>query len=498
MTRRRDGWQNVLTKLGTDGDKRMSTDWIRTHLSESKCRELWRGNDLAARVIEEPPAEAMREGFTLKIEANKELADEILTRYSDVNGECALVEAMEFERAMGGGAIMPVVNDGSEDLSQPLGKYDIVERLQVLEPRELRPERWYDSDIRHEKFGRPEVYRLEPRTPAGSRRSSAMLIHESRLIVFPGRRVTRDQTGTVYGWGDSVLDRFFDSLRDYENGIGSAAALLPDFAQGVMNIDGLAEMISSADGDTDVATRFQVIEQVRSALRMMVLDGKDSFKRESTPLDGLADVLDRIERRLAAAADMPLTRLFGMSPGGMNATGESDTRFWYDRIAKLQKRVKPMVDLLLRFLFNEQAGPAKGKEPTQWSSEFKPLWQPSDKEDAEAREIQQRIDSAYIADGVYSAEEVAINRFGGDSYSFQTSIDFEARAALEPDPREPVQQDPSEDDPARADRRDRIEKRGEQWVVLSMEGEVLGTHETEEQARAQLGAVEASKKSGAY
>src|SRR4026207_69959 len=45
-------------------------------------------------------------------------------------------------------------------------------------------------------------------------------------------------------------------------------------------------------------------------------------------------------------------------------------------------------------------------------------------------------------------------------------------------------------------RQDYIEKRGEKWVVLSKEGEVLGTHPSEEEARKQLAAVEANKHRG--
>jgi len=38
-----------------------------------------------------------------------------------------------------------------------------------------------------------------------------------------------------------------------------------------------------------------------------------------------------------------------------------------------------------------------------------------------------------------------------------------------------------------------IEKRGSKWVVLSMAGEVLGTHDTEREAQAQLAQIELQK-----
>jgi len=38
---------------------------------------------------------------------------------------------------------------------------------------------------------------------------------------------------------------------------------------------------------------------------------------------------------------------------------------------------------------------------------------------------------------------------------------------------------------------DMIEKRDGKWVVLSMSGQVLGTHDTEAEAKAQLALIEA-------
>jgi len=34
----------------------------------------------------------------------------------------------------------------------------------------------------------------------------------------------------------------------------------------------------------------------------------------------------------SGAADIPMTRLLGQSPAGMNATGDGDMRNYYDRI----------------------------------------------------------------------------------------------------------------------------------------------------------------------
>ncbi|AAQ64381.1 hypothetical protein KVP40.0311 [Vibrio phage KVP40] len=40
---------------------------------------------------------------------------------------------------------------------------------------------------------------------------------------------------------------------------------------------------------------------------------------------------------------------------------------------------------------------------------------------------------------------------------------------------------------------EKVEKRGDKWVALSSKGRVLGTHDTEKEANAQIAAVEISK-----
>ncbi len=54
---------------------------------------------------------------------------------------------------------------------------------------------------------------------------------------------------------------------------------------------------------------------------------------------------------LAGAAEIPATRLFGRSPQGLNATGESDLKNYYERIAQLQETyLRPALERLLPVL----------------------------------------------------------------------------------------------------------------------------------------------------
>jgi phage-related protein (TIGR01555 family) len=233
-------------------------------------------------------------------------------------------------------------------------------------------------------------------------------------------------------------------MRDFEAACTSAGVLVVDFAQAVYKMTGLAELIAQGK-DQQVVSRMRVVEESRSSARAIMIDAAEDFERKATPITGLPELLDRFSTRLAAAADMPLTLLMGQSPGGLNATGESDIRFFYDRIRAAQERtLREPIERVCKILFR-----ALGiTEPESWSIHFRPLWQPTDAEQATARYTQAQTDQIYITNGVVSAEEIALARFGSEDGSFATVIDFKARELLEPAAPPPAQLESENADPA--------------------------------------------------
>ena len=71
----------------------------------------------------------------------------------------------------------------------------------------------------------------------------------------------------------------------------------------------------------------------------------------------------------AGAADIPVTRLLGQSPAGLSATGESDTRNYYDMIAARQEvELRPRLERLDRLVLH-----SAGVDPEALTFEFRPL-----------------------------------------------------------------------------------------------------------------------------
>ena len=123
--------------------------------------------------------------------------------------------------------------------------------------------------------------------------------------------------------------------------------------------------------------------------------------------------------RLAAAARMPVTRLFGRAPAGLNATGESDTVNWHERVGAYQRDIlKPRLDRLVQMVARS-LGLA---EPEAWAVKFPSLQQESEKDKAETRHLVAKTDHIYVTDGVHRPEEVAIARAAGELFELQDQM----------------------------------------------------------------------------
>lgn len=449
---RMDDWRNAFTGQGMFGrDKRLGSHFDLFQLSFDQLRDVWLGDDLAARAVETIPKEARRPGYDITVADSDDtsgqsmgdsgdLAAQVIDKLQLLGADDYLEIVGGYERGYGGGAILIGANDGQADLTQPLDLRRVrsIDWLTPLEARECMPLYGY-SDPRQPKYGQPEIYQLNSRSILASRQSFAsatMQVHESRLLVFPGIRVSRYQVTTQRGgWGESVLSRLWRVLRDFNTAWASAGVLVSDFAQSIYKIKDLWESLSE-DGDQTFEKRLQWMERTRSTINGVAIDGDDEYIRQQTPITGLPDLLEKFAVRLAAACDMPLTLLFGTSPAGMNATGESDIRFFYDKVAAYQQRkLEPNLRRLCQIIFRTIGN---RREPSKWSIKFRPLWQESAKDKATAMFTQAQADNIWITAGVLSPEEVAQSHWGKGEYDPNLAVDFAAREAQEQAAASPV------------------------------------------------------------
>ncbi len=400
LTDRNDSWHNLLSGLGSGRDKATYAHLRPNNiLSAEYLEQLYLHDDIAARICDLVPYEMLRQGFSITVDDH----DFVRPHLSDVVRE-ALVKARIF-----GAAFIYVGADDSQQQDMPLSLKRVrgVRFLNVLTTKDLSHQRFYD-DPNSEHYGSCELYRLKAST-----HKAATTIHESRLIPFFGTAPLDHQR-----FPPSILQRIYPVLQQFHMAWQATSHLMTDAAQGIFKLKGLHSAMSSNRSD-DLLKRMELVDMSRSISRSIILDAEDEdFRRDSYGFAGVPEILEKMMLRLAAAARMPVSLLMGQAPAGMNATGESDTRFFYDHVKAEQESLKPNIARLIHII--------SANENADIRIEFPALWQMTDREKAELRRMEAETDRIYLQEGVLLPEEVALKRFGEGEFS----IDVISRAEL--------------------------------------------------------------------
>lgn len=466
---RLDGWFNAITGFGTARDKTMGTmHQPGVRMSPQELEALYLEDDMAAVICDSLPDEAFSKGYELSISdeqlkaapgkvptkqergKRREEKSAVITGMRNEHKRLCVhskvADGLRWGRVFGGAITVIGANDGQK-MDQPLNEDAIqsVDYLVTIDLQYVTVMSWY-ADSTHPKFGQPEMFMITeqvvgpggPESEARAREKSTArgmvsYVHASRVLLYEGVPVTLRRRIANNGWGDSVLQRCFVALSQFASVYGATATLIADSAQAKFKIQGLIQMIARAD-PTALMTRMALVDTSRSYLKAILLDAdKEDFERDPLQLTNLPETLDRVAQRLAATARMPVTKLMGMSPAGLNATGESDERLWHDCVRSYQKHdVLPPLERLTLLCFKAKAGPTKGQVPEGWSIKFNPLREPTALEQAELRKAVAETDAVYSGgQPILLPEEIALSHFTDDGYSPEYSaVDVESRRAL--------------------------------------------------------------------
>ncbi len=436
---RMDSWASALTGLGSAlRDKTRSFLYRRTvrrNLEDDALEDLYAKDDMAAVIVDTLPEQMFRAGFQLIVQAEEEsdgirIGNEVVSAIEEAGMLHAEFRAMVLSRIFGGAAAYHLIDDGRRQ-DQPVNIEGVRQILgaHILDSRELRPRTYY-QDPMDPKFGMPELYELYPTSRGNAIRSEVIRIHESRISAYHGIVTTRRRMDQDFnnGWGESVLERSYETLQSFHQAWAATSNLMADSAQGVFKMHGLIQAVASGNKEL-LQQRMEIVDRSRSVARAIMLDAEmEDFSRQPHNLSGLDKLLQQFAIRLSASARLPATLMFRQSPAGLNATGESDIRLFHEEVESMQQKVlKPKLLRLVELMLHNQTGPTAGQIPEEWDIEFSPLRQMSELEQAELRNKQAQTDRIYIQDGVIIPEEVSISRFGASGWSPETVIDLDLR-----------------------------------------------------------------------
>lgn len=348
-----------------------------------------------------------------------------------------LSETVKWSRLFGG-AIAVMLIDG-QDTSTPL-RLDTVapgqfKGLLVLDRWRVQPSLTNLVSELGPDLGLPEFYKVNADAPA----LRGQDIHYSRVVRMTGIDLPYHDAIAEQLWGQSVVERLWDRLISFDSTTVGAAQLVFRAYLRTIKLKGLRANLGGNDiARAAVERHLEFIRAGQSNEGLTVLDAEDDFATQSYTFSGLDSVLIQMGQQLSGALQVPLVRLFGQSPSGLNSSGDSDLRTYYDGIdqkreARLRDPVQTIIDLCYRNRFQKPI-------PADVGFKFNSLWQMTPEQRSTVAKtltdtVLAAFESGVISEQVVLRELRQISHMTG-VFTNITDEDIEKADADPPDPSE--------------------------------------------------------------
>lgn len=373
-----DAFSNPMARLGYDTPNLLEgTEYplVRITQNYTLLNSLYRSHWIARKIIDCIPEDMMKNWITLQTQLEP---DEIkrfdkLLRTTRVQKD--LLRGLKLGRLYGGAAAVVIIEGHEDILDQPLD-YDSI--MPGSFKGLIVGDRWIGinpgsetiEDVTNPDFGLPEYYFW------GTDQFTTK-VHHSRVLRFTGRELPPIETYTEMLWGSSEIEVVFDELKKRDNTSWNIAQLIFQANLSIFRLDGLGELFAVGDeqAQKDLYNSMTLQNILKSNMGALVLGKDDEYENYQYSFGGLNDIYESFMLDVAGATEIPVTKLFGRAPAGMNATGESDMQNYYNLIEQRQSsQLEPILDKLLPILFVSEFGAI----PDDLDYVFNPIETPSD------------------------------------------------------------------------------------------------------------------------
>jgi len=422
---RADGLSNAVTGYGGQQDATTQNFYAQGFFrQDAELSAIWTGGGLGRKICSCRPDDMVRSWITFPEDTDGKLLDAL----DALDARTHITELLYWTELYRGAIMVLGGLDNAPDLEEAARITDksTLAWLKVYPaPRILSNYSDMVQDPNSPYFEDFEQFRVQ-RMGSIEAQAGEFKVHRTRCIVSKGIPVPRDPNAgyefRYLYWGMSRLQAVFDQMADNDTASKSFANMLKEYTVALMKIQGLREILASEDTATaDFAKLMDSVARAKSVLNMILLADGDEFTRDTLQTAGWRDAKQMFREELAAVAEVPVPRLFGIpSPGlGSGGADEQATRTYYDGVKAAQgTKLRPIIRQLVRFV-----APTVGLPP-DIAFEFNPLFEQSEKEIVENRKIVMETDKGYVEMGALDPVlDVRESRWGGNAYSKEMKID---------------------------------------------------------------------------
>jgi len=385
---RADGWDNLGTNLGNIGRSRSgATRYIYSQrLEKDTLTNIYLSDSLGRRVVNI----LIDDAFRSFIDADPLLLKEL----SRLKAKQKLIEVATWARLYGGALLIAFVDDGLDlDKKLNIEKIKKVVSFRVFDRHQVS---WTQDDLSidyyDEHYGEPEYYTIQQQNTLPFR------VHRSRCHLFQGERIPVHEKVKNQGWDGSILQSVYEAIKNYGTSMNACSEIVQDFIQIILGIDGLADMLRQGNDDL-VMKRSTIIDMTRSVANTIFLDSEnENYSKHSSSVSGLPELLDRFVEAVSGATGIPITKLTGRAPSGLNATGEHDAANWNGIVDSYRRdQIEPAITWITEMLEAQKLW--KGARPSTFEWQFPALKVTGEEERAKIRLLAAQADAIYMQNG---------------------------------------------------------------------------------------------------
>ena len=226
-------------------------------------------------------------------------------------------------------------------------------------------------------------------------------VHSSRLIMFVSREVP-DLLKASYNFGGLSMSQLAEPyINNWLRTRDSVSDLLHSFSISGIKTD-MSSALSGGNGD-DMFNRAKLFNNMRDNRGIFMLNKEsEEFFQFNTPLSGLDALQAQAQEQMASVSSIPLVKLLGITPSGLNASADGEIRVFYDFIHSMQEDL--FADPLDRVFEIIQLSEFGEIDP-EIGYEFEPLYQMDEVQKSTIRKSDADTDAVLIGAGVISPDE---------------------------------------------------------------------------------------------
>jgi uncharacterized protein len=381
----RDSFQNFMLGLGSGTGNPTTANFYGFNPKTRERTELewaYRGSFIPGVAIDVIADDMTREGVELLGDLEPDQIERIDERATTLKIWSRINQAIKWARLYGG-AIAILLIDG-QDFSKPL-------RIDTVGPDQFKGllvlDRWNCAPTLNDlvtdvgpDLGLPKYYVVENSAPA----LRGIKVHYTRCLRLIGDELPYQQAIIEQLWGASVLERPFDRMSGFDAATMGASQMAHKSYLRYFKVEKYRDILGGLGGPAAFKGLMEMVQHMRmfaSNEGIAIIDAKDDMvTTQASNFAGIADLLLQLGQQLSGNFQIPLVRLFGQSPAGLSATGESDLKTYYDGIRKRQVQdLLVMVTVIYRLIARSlrfQVGEGFGVN-------FRPLWQMTETEKAD-------------------------------------------------------------------------------------------------------------------